>query len=175
MHQYEAQPGFSVIVIDSTTNLPINLCSNFSVIQPVKGGLNGFSMTPHLQQSDTVYFKDWTASTLDFSGLAGKTIYLQFDAFDCAYGGHFGYAYVDLPMNCNGNSFIQSSTCSPSNLPLLIAPSGYNAYQWYDSSFSNLISELTDACWKRNNKSSVIATFYFIPKVVNKFSFRLVA
>lgn len=140
MHQYEAQPGFSVIVIDSTTNLPINLCSNFSVVQPVKGGLNGFSMIPHLQQSDTIYFKDWTGSTLDFSGLAGKTIYLQFDAFDCAYGGHFGYAYVDLPMNRNGNSFFQSSTCSPSNLPLLIAPSGYSSYQWYDSSFSNLIS-----------------------------------
>ncbi|MEY4876513.1 MAG: hypothetical protein RL708_1662 [Bacteroidota bacterium] len=139
-HPFEAQPGFSVTIIDSATNLPVNLCSNFYIVQPVSGMLNGFLVSPISPSWDSIYYKGWTASTLDFSGLAGKTIYLQFDAFDCAYAGHFGYAYVDLPNNCNGNSFTQGSTCSSANLPQLIAPGGYSAYQWYDSSFTNLLS-----------------------------------
>ena len=43
-HNFEAQPGFSVKIIDSVTNLPVNLSSNFTIVQPTSGLLPGFSI-----------------------------------------------------------------------------------------------------------------------------------
>ncbi|MFM2225481.1 MAG: hypothetical protein RJA07_1683 [Bacteroidota bacterium] len=141
-HSFEAQPGFKVTIIDSATNLAVNLGSNFLIVQPPSGKLPGFNYSTVASGGmfDSIYYKNWAASTLNFSGLSGKTIYVQFDAFDCAQGGHFGYAYVDLPDNCNSSKIIQTANCTSSNIPQLVAPGGYSAYQWYDSSFTNLLS-----------------------------------
>ncbi|MEN9521704.1 MAG: hypothetical protein RL065_81, partial [Bacteroidota bacterium] len=139
-HYIEAQPKFSVTVLDSTLGTSATLCSNFSIVQPQSGKLPGFISSIFSGFMDTVYYKPWTASTLDLSGMAGKTIYIQFDAADCAYGGHFGYAYIDLPMNCSNGHITQSVNCVSSTSAELVAPSGYAAYEWYDSSFANLLS-----------------------------------
>ncbi|WP_430412762.1 T9SS type A sorting domain-containing protein [Kordia sp.] len=42
-----------------------------------------------------VLWKDWTCAALEVSGNVGDVITLEFIMTDCAFGGHYGYAYVD--------------------------------------------------------------------------------
>jgi gliding motility-associated-like protein len=126
-HSQSEQPRFEVKAIDSATG-QVLACADFLYI--ASSSLPGFS---NANVGTDVKFKDWTASSLDLSGNAGKTVFLDFSSGDCSLGGHFGYGYVDV--SC-GLFQIASNTCTPSANMTFTAPPGFQTYMWYDSTFT---------------------------------------
>ena len=92
----EAQtPKFSFNLVDNTTNsslYAISFDSRNAVSQGVTwhAGLN----TNH-DGTATWMFSDWNIVHIDASTLIGHTLTLTVMAYDCALGGHGGYAYID--------------------------------------------------------------------------------
>ena len=92
----EAQtPKFSFNLVDNTTNsslYSISFDSRNAVSQGVTwhAGLN----TNH-DGTATWMFSDWNIVHIDSSTLIGHTLTLTVLAYDCALGGHGGYAYID--------------------------------------------------------------------------------
>ena len=131
-HASWEQPKFTANVLDVETGQYIG-CSSFSYT--ASSSLPGFQQS---NQRDSVYYKDWTPVTIKLSGMAGKTIRLEFTTNDCSKGGHFGYAYVDVNQNCtspvSGNVF-----CASTEKMTLIAPYGFESYRWFTSDFSKQV------------------------------------
>ena len=134
-HGATISPMFRADIIDSITGLPID-----SFISNYANNNAGYQTSTVLSWfgSDTVYFKPWSGYTFNINNKNGKTIYLNFTTSDCTNGGHFGYAYIDVPTHC-ALPLITQHYCSGDTVALLIAPNGYTTYNWYDSSFTNLL------------------------------------
>jgi len=132
-HQSWQQPGFISKVFDVTANQYIT-CGAFNFV--AAGNLPGFFLSDvpgnatGSGSSLDVYYKPWSPITIKLVGYGGKTIRLEFTAHDCAPGGHFGYAYLDVNENCtspvSGNVY-----CNGTNSITLTAPYGFSGYQWY--------------------------------------------
>ncbi len=129
-HSASEQPRFDVKGYDSITNVPLP-CVQFNFV--ASSSLPGFT-TSTLNLD--VKYKAWSTASIDLSGLAGRTIALDFASGDCDLGGHFGYGYVDL--NC-GLFQIASTVCKGSTSSQLTAPPGFQFYEWYDSTFTTLV------------------------------------
>ncbi len=157
LHQDFEQPKFTANVFDVNSGDYIG-CSSFSFT--ASASLPGFKES---KVRDSVFYKEWTPVTIKLSGMAGKTIRLEFTTNDCARGGHFGYAYVDVNQNCtapvSGNVF-----CPNSEKMTLVAPFGFAEYKWYNSNFSTLLgndSKLNlDPVPQPNTKFAVEVTPY---------------
>lgn len=135
-HTAEQQPRFRARITNVTDNVQIP-CVNFDFT--ASASLPGFNPSP---LNSNVYYKDWTPITLNLSGLAGKTIKLEFITSNCTPGGHFGYAYLDVNTACNG-AVSGTTICqgSNNNSITLTAPFGFQSYQWYaDNTFSTVLS-----------------------------------
>ncbi|MBK8953221.1 MAG: hypothetical protein IPM85_14100 [Chitinophagaceae bacterium] len=133
-HIPEAQPRFRARIKDISTgqNIP---CVTFDFT--ASSSLPGFLPSPF---NSSVLYKDWTPVTLNLSGLAGKTIELEFIATECTQGGHFGYAYVDVNSNCNG-AISGTTICQGDNSITLVAPFGFQSYRWFsDNTFTTVLS-----------------------------------
>jgi gliding motility-associated-like protein len=128
-HSPADQPRFSVNAYDSATGDPIP-CVQFNfVASSVLPGFTKSSVAP-----GDVLYKPWSSVSVNLSSMVGKTVALDFATGDCALGGHFGYAYIDL--DC-GEYSVQSLLCSSgSNTIKLIGPPGFQTYKWYDSTFN---------------------------------------
>ena len=129
-HSISEQPRFEVKAYDSATNAPIT-CAQYTYI--ASSNLPGFLET---SPNSSIWYKSWTTASLDLSGLAGKTIAVDFASGDCDLGGHFGYGYID--MSC-GLFQIQAVNCNNSPTTTLNAPPGFQSYVWMDASFSATI------------------------------------
>lgn len=130
-HQAYQQPRFTAKVFDVTDNKYIT-CGNFDFVASV--GLPGF------KNVGDVFYKDWSAVTINLLGFSGKTLRLEFATNNCTLGGHFGYAYLDVNQNCT--SPVSGSTYCSNNPGVvnLVAPSGFQAYYWYQGrDFSTVI------------------------------------
>jgi gliding motility-associated-like protein len=128
-HAPHMQPRFIVTAYDVITGASIN-CSSFDFI--ADGTIPGFNVSP--VQRDVLY-KDWTPASLQFGGLRGRQIRLEFRTADCTPGQHFGYAYIDVASSCS-KMLATASYCSASNSLVLNAPYGYQSYTWYNADFS---------------------------------------
>jgi gliding motility-associated-like protein len=132
-HLSEAQPRFRARIRDLSTGLTLP-CVTFDFI--AGGALGGFRQSPI---DPGVLYKDWTPVTLNLTGLAGRTIEVEFIVTECTQGGHFAYAYVDVNSNCNG-AISGTTICQGDNAITLTAPFGFQSYEWYaDNTFTSLI------------------------------------
>ncbi len=127
-HIASQQPRFLVKTRDSTTGTSLP-CGNFTY---VAGSLPGFLLSTASDSVD-VYYKSWSTASLNLSGYAGKTIIVEFEAVDCALGGHWGYGYFD--MTC-GLFAISNSHCEIGASTTLTAPPGFQSYRWTDSAYT---------------------------------------
>ncbi len=133
-HAPEEQPRFRAKITDLTTNTTIP-CVTFDFT--ASSSLPGF--LPSLIDPNVLY-KDWTPVTLNLSGLAGRTIELEFIASECTRQGHFGYAYIDVNSNCAG-AITGNYICPGDPGITLTAPYGFQAYTWYsDPTFTTVLS-----------------------------------
>jgi len=133
-HLPEEQPRFRARIRDLSTGNTIP-CVTFDFT--ASGGLPGFLPSP---VNPNVIYKDWTPVTLNLSGLAGRTIEIEFIVSECTRNGHFAYAYVDVNSNCNGA--ITGTYICPGNPGItLTAPFGFQNYTWYsDNTFATVLS-----------------------------------
>ena len=122
-HSPSQQPRFEVSVTDSATGGTIP-CNSYTFVS--SGSLPGFTLSSVGYQ---VWYKPWTAGSLNLTGMGGKTVIVKFLVGGCTPTGHWGYCYVD--MNC-GIFKIQTVGCSGGSATLT-APPGYSSYTWTDS------------------------------------------
>jgi gliding motility-associated-like protein len=129
------QPRFRVTVFNLTDNEPVD-CPAFDFV--ASSDLPGFKLSDVNvggQVPASVYYKDWSATTIELSAYAGKKIRLEFTTNDCARMGHFGYAYFDLNEDCKqavtGNTY-----CAGQTGITLLGPRGYSNYTWYNADMS---------------------------------------
>jgi hypothetical protein len=90
-HPAVEQPGFRVRILDAAGNeIPGRINLGNGRDSAFADGTNPF----FIRRNGLVY-RDWSCATINFSGLIGRTVTVQFVTKDCTQGGHFGYAYVD--------------------------------------------------------------------------------
>ena len=91
----EAQtPKFSFNLVDSTTNTSLYSIS-FDSRNAVSQGITWHAGLNDPGNSSTWMFSDWNIVHIDTGALIGDTLTLTVMAYDCALGGHGGYAYID--------------------------------------------------------------------------------
>ncbi|MFY7840017.1 MAG: gliding motility-associated C-terminal domain-containing protein [Lacibacter sp.] len=136
-HREAEQPRLEIEVLNVTDNDVIE-CSSFKFI-PFGSALPGFFEAPIRQTENTaVWCKDWTAVTINLNNQAGKTIRLFFKTADCTFVRHFGYAYIDVNTECTGE-FTGATYCPNDTLVNLVAPYGFQSYQWFNNNFTQTL------------------------------------
>ncbi len=123
-HPPSAQPRMEVKAYDSSTGLVV-ACDSFCFVS--SSSLYGFILST-VSPGD-VYYRPWTAGTMNLKGFGGHTIAVEFTIAGCSYAGHFGYGYID--MGC-GLFATKMSTCGGPTVTLS-GPAGYAHYRWCDS------------------------------------------
>lgn len=131
-HAEEEQPRFFVRAYDVADDRDIS-CASYNYV--ATSGIPGFEES---DVNSTVLFKRWSPVSIQFAGLGGHTIALEFKTGDCTRGGHFGYAYVDVSAGCSG-ILAQAPYCVESNELILNAPHGFQSYTWYNSNYSTIV------------------------------------
>jgi len=125
-HDEDSQPRFVLEILDEKGNLVDPTCGkcNFAADADSKGW--------HKVGSgyDMVTWKDWTTMGLNLDGYVGQLLTIRLTTYDCAWSGHYGYAYFTL--DC-ASAIIETKSCAkdPSAGMTLKAPQGFK-YQWYD-------------------------------------------
>ncbi len=128
-HLESEQPRMEVEITNVTDNIRID-CSSFA-FHPYGSPLPGFQLSPNPGTNTPVWFKDWSAVSINLDNKAGKTIRLFFKTADCTFRRHFGYAYVDVNSECSGE-FTGAAYCPDDTAVNVVAPYGYQAYTWFD-------------------------------------------
>ncbi|MDI9366627.1 MAG: PKD domain-containing protein [Flavobacterium sp.] len=131
-HFIYEQPRFFVSAYDVVTGAVIN-CASFDYVST--GSLPGFNVS---SVNSSVLYKDWTPASLQFAGLNGKQVRLEFKTADCTLGGHFGYGYLDVASGCS-NILATAPYCIETNSLLLNAPYGFQSYTWYNNDYSAIV------------------------------------
>ncbi|HTF80665.1 MAG TPA: PKD domain-containing protein [Cytophagales bacterium] len=109
---FEMQLYIDGTLIDCSSMLyvaPSDLNSGLAGVDTVYRRCDGSAIDPNNSTDPSiVYFRDWAPTLIDLKGKEGHTAKLVFTTADCAQGGHFGYAYLDI--SClNGSIFIKNT------------------------------------------------------------------
>ncbi|MBL7697313.1 MAG: gliding motility-associated C-terminal domain-containing protein [Chitinophagaceae bacterium] len=131
-HDPYDQPRFFVTAYDVQTGDVIN-CASYNYVSTAS--LPGF--TPSKVRSNVLY-KDWSPVSLQFFGLNGRDVRLEFKTADCVQTGHFGYAYLDVGTGCS-NILATAPYCVETNSLILNAPYGFKDYTWYNQDYSQIV------------------------------------
>ncbi|MBW7840967.1 MAG: PKD domain-containing protein, partial [Chitinophagaceae bacterium] len=118
-HTPAQQPRFELRVMDAGGNtIP---CTFYQVA--AAGSIPGF------QNFGAVRWKNWTQVGVDLSSYTGQIVTIEARSGDCSLGGHFGYGYI--VGDCRPLEIVVQY-CLGDTSALLIAPSGFQSYQWSD-------------------------------------------
>jgi gliding motility-associated-like protein len=135
-HLPSEQPRLEIEILNLSDNRLID-CSSFTFF--ANGTiLPGFELSNNPGGNTPVWFKRWTAVSVNLDGLAGKTIRLFFKTADCTFRRHFGYAYVDVNTECS-DKFTGAEFCPDDSAVFVTAPYGYQGYTWYNSGFTQVL------------------------------------
>ncbi|MDB5252134.1 MAG: hypothetical protein JWP27_1303 [Flaviaesturariibacter sp.] len=126
------QPKFTAAVFDVTANAYVS-CGSFEFV--ASSSLPGFVESP---AGDNIFYKPWSPVTINLNGFAGKTIRIEFTNNDCSRGGHFGYAYLDIQEDCT-SPIKGTRYCTGDTAVTLTAPFGFQAYRWFNASFTQVL------------------------------------
>ncbi len=136
-HQEFQQPRLEIEVMNVTDNQRVD-CSSFTFI-PFGSALPGFQQSPRQANANAVvWYKDWTPVTINLNNKAGKTIRIFFKTADCTFVRHFGYAYVDVNTECNGE-FPGAVFCPNDDFVKVTAPYGFESYKWFNQTFTQVL------------------------------------
>ncbi len=135
-HQQNEQPRMQIEITNVTDNKIIT-CSSFAFF-PYGTPLPGFEMSDEPGSTTPVWFKNWSAVSINLDNNAGKKIRLFFKTADCTFRRHFGYAYIDVNSECSGK-FEGASFCPDDTVLNVVAPYGYQQYTWYNENFTRML------------------------------------
>ena len=131
-HLPQEQPRFFVTAYDVNSGEVVN-CASYNYVS--RGSMPGFEVS---KVRSNVLFKRWSPASLQFAGMKGRTVRLEFKTADCTLTGHFGYAYVDVGNACS-NILATAPYCVETNSLILNAPYGFDKYIWYNEDFSTVV------------------------------------
>lgn len=135
-HLESEQPRLDLLVRNLTDGYPVT-CSSFSFF--ANGSpLPGFQLSNHPGGNTPVWYKTWTAVSINLDNLAGKTIRLLFKTADCTFRVHFGYAYIDVNSECS-DRFEGADFCPDDQFVKVTAPYGYQTYTWFNPTFTTIL------------------------------------
>ncbi len=135
-HRESEQPRLDLLVQNLSDGYAIG-CSSFSFF--ANGSpLPGFELSPNPGGNTPVWYKSWTAVSINLDNLAGKTIRLFFKTADCTFRIHFGYAYIDVNSECS-DRFEGADFCPDDNFVRVNAPYGYQTYTWWNTAFTQVL------------------------------------
>lgn len=135
-HLESEQPRLDLIVQNLSDGYPIS-CSSFAFF--ANGSpLPGFQLSANPGGNTPVWYKSWTAVSINLDNLAGKTIRLFFKTADCTFRVHFGYAYIDVNSECS-DRFEGADFCPDDHFVRVNAPYGYQSYTWWNPSFTQVL------------------------------------
>ena len=135
-HLESEQPRLDLLVQNLTDGYAIG-CSSFSFF--ANGSpLPGFQLSPNPGGNTPVWYKNWTAVSINLDNMAGKRIRLFFKTADCTFRIHFGYAYIDVNSECS-DRFEGADFCPDDNFVSVNAPYGYQSYTWFDPTFTQVL------------------------------------
>ena len=134
-HPEYQQPRLQIDVLNVTDNEAID-CSSFDFV--VDGETPGFHLSPIQVNGIPVWYKDWSANTINLGTYAGKTIRIFFKTADCTFLSHFGYAYLDVSTECS-SSFIGAAFCPADTAISVTAPFGYQHYTWFNENYTQTL------------------------------------
>ena len=137
-HPVGDNPFFTITVKDQSGTVIGGACGVYNITSALAASDTSFIKIT----SDDVYYKKWTLVGVDLSGYIGQTITVEFVTADCAFGGHYGYAYIDA--SCGGLKTLMSS-CSGDTTHILQAPPGFTSYQWKNPSGTNISGATNDS------------------------------
>lgn len=140
---------FAVEAFDASGNV---ISCSADTIRPSSPGMRG-------SINSDIVFMPWTAGAIDLFEQIGQPVTIRFTTADCAYGGHFGYAYID-------------GSCSATAAPVVIcngteklaAPAGASSYRWSTGATTQSIQV------SKAGSYSVISSFGKGCDIINYFS-----
>ncbi len=135
-HLPSEQPRLELIIKNMTDDQIIG-CSSFT-FYAIGTPLPGFELSPNPGGNTPVWYKKWSAVSINLDSLAGKLIRLFFKTADCTFRRHFGYAYIDVNTECS-DKFIGAEFCPDDTSVIVTAPYGYQTYTWYNTSFTQVL------------------------------------
>jgi gliding motility-associated-like protein len=128
-HATADQPSFQIEMLDgSGLQIP---CTFYQV--SAGQGIPGFQNSPNCAG---VIYKPWTTVSVDLSNYVGQSVTIRFTTYDCALGGHYGYAYIDG--SCSAFKIHQVGTLCNNSPTTLCAPAGYATYTWNGPGVTNV-------------------------------------
>ena len=140
-HLASESPYFKVEVKNETTGAILPGCTSYT-FNPVSSLPSDSLKTSVNDLGTALKYRKWQFYSVDLSTLpSGTNVSINFEVGGCSQSGHFGYAYVDA--ECGGIGTPYANMCSGSNFATLVAPTGFNTYQWYDPS-GNIIPGATN-------------------------------
>ncbi|MBP1675686.1 MAG: hypothetical protein H6Q20_245 [Bacteroidetes bacterium] len=128
-HTKQEEPRFKTTLYDQSGNI-ITDCSNYDVFASDAELNSSFNSYTPSGTSDPVLWRDWTTVGANLLPYIGQTITIEFLSADCTHKGHYGYAY--LVAECQALN-IATEYCATDQDAKLIAPEGFQTYNWYDS------------------------------------------
>lgn len=133
-HSPNIRPHFNVFIRDANGNLIDPVCGKFEVVYDTT--LTGFRECPlasiqgfggNTYSAVGTAYRAWTTVGVDLRNYIGQNVTIEFQSWDCGWGGHFGYAYVSA--RCDSLA-ITAQTCTPDGSVQLSAPDGFS-YKWF--------------------------------------------
>lgn len=144
-HAPSDQSSFQLIAYDSATGAVIPAANNLYI---AKWAIPGFSpfVNPMTSAVDSsIAWLPWTPTTINLSGMGGKTVLLECTSYSCALGGHWGYGYLDVTSAADSLMASLLSYNAAGDSATLLAPPGYKSYRWYNQNFSTAFNAPNDA------------------------------
>ena len=159
-HQQNEQPRMEIEITNVTDNKIIT-CSSFAFF-PYGTPLPGFIMSDNPGGTTPVWYKNWSAVSINLDNNAGKTIRLFFKTADCTFRRHFGYAYIDVNSECSGK-FEGASFCPDDSVVNVVAPYGYQGYTWYNGTFTQVLGQEQVLSFRPPPSSSMTVAVVIVP------------
>jgi len=155
-HTAWSQPRFVARLFDSAANAYVS-CASFEYIST--SSLPGFARST---VDTAVIYKPWSSVFISLRAYVGRTMYIEFTTADCVRRGHWGYAYLDVESTC-GEALSVNYNCNYPNITELNAPPGFQTYNWWNQSFSNLLANGENAVLNPGPPSGSILWLEMIP------------
>lgn len=141
-HAAGESPYFRVEVRNETTGLLLPGCTSYTFNPKSTVASDSLFLSSHQIAFDPVKYRKWQLYSVDLSTLPlGTNVSLNFEVGGCTLGGHVGYAYVDAECGGLGSPYV--NMCG-SSFATLVAPAGYNQYQWFELPANTPISGATN-------------------------------
>ena len=129
-HLVNESPYFKVEVKNEATGGTLPGCTSYTFNPKSTSPADSLFQSDIGGSFDPTFYRKWQYYSVDLSSLpAGTNVSINFEVGGCTLGGHWGYAYVDA--ECGGIGTPYANMCSGSNYATLVAPTGFNTYQWY--------------------------------------------